>query len=35
MIVAVARRLMIALWRYFRLGEVPAGARLRDACAAA
>jgi transposase len=35
MIVAVARRLMIALWRYFRFGEVPAGARLRDACAAA
>jgi transposase len=35
MIVAVARRLMIALWRYFKFGEVPVGARLRDVAAAA
>jgi len=30
-IVAVARRLMIALWRYVTDGEVPAGARLKSA----
>jgi transposase len=35
MIVAVARRLMISLWRYFKFGEVPKGARLRNVCAAA
>ena len=27
-IVALARRLLIALWRYVEHGEVPAGARL-------
>ena len=27
-IVAVARKLLIALWRYLERGEVPAGARL-------
>jgi transposase len=31
MIVALARKLLIALWRYVRTGEVPAGARLRAA----
>ena len=31
MIVAVARKLLIALWRYVKIGEVPAGARLRAA----
>jgi len=30
-IVAVARRLAIALWRYLRDGEIPAGARLKMA----
>jgi transposase len=30
-IVALARRLLIALWRYSRFGEVPAGAVLRAA----
>jgi transposase len=29
-IVAVARKLMIALWRYLEHGEIPAGARLVD-----
>lgn len=29
MIVALARKLLIALWRYVTSGEVPAGARLR------
>jgi transposase len=29
-IVALARKLMIALWRYSTTGEVPAGARLKD-----
>ncbi|RQS67713.1 IS110 family transposase [Burkholderia sp. Bp8963] len=28
-IVALARRLAIALWRYFEQGEIPAGARLK------
>ena len=28
MIVALARKLLVALWRYVRTGEVPAGARL-------
>jgi hypothetical protein len=28
MIVALARKLRIALWRYVRTGEVPAGATL-------
>ena len=31
MIVALARKLLIALWRYVTSGEVPAGARLRPA----
>lgn len=31
MIVALARKLLIALWHYVRTGEVPAGARLRAA----
>jgi transposase len=31
MIVALARKLLIALWRYVTKGEVPAGARLRAA----
>lgn len=31
MIVALARKLLIALWRYVRTGEVPAGAKLRAA----
>lgn len=30
-IVAVARRLAIALWRYLQDGEIPAGARLKPA----
>jgi transposase len=29
-VVAVARKLLIALWRYLEHGEVPAGARLAD-----
>jgi transposase len=29
-IVALARRLLIALWRYVTLGEVPEGAVLKD-----
>jgi transposase len=33
MIVAVARRLAIALWRYITTGEIPAGARLKGASA--
>jgi transposase len=28
MIVALARKLLIALWRYVTAGEVPAGAKL-------
>ena len=28
-IVALARRLVIALWRYLELGQVPAGAQLK------
>ena len=31
MIVALARKLLIALWRYVTIGEVPAGAALRPA----
>jgi transposase len=31
MIVALARKLLIALWRYVTVGEVPAGAKLRPA----
>jgi transposase len=31
MIVALARKLLIALWHYVNTGEVPAGARLRPA----
>ena len=31
MIVALARKLLIALWRYVKTGEVPAGAKLRPA----
>jgi len=30
-IVALARRLAIALWRYLEHGEIPAGALLRPA----
>jgi len=30
MIVALARKLLIALWRYVTIGEVPAGAVLRS-----
>jgi transposase len=30
-IVALARRLAIALWRYLHDGEIPAGARLKPA----
>jgi transposase len=33
MIVALARKLLIALWRYVTTGEVPAGAKLRVAAA--
>jgi len=29
-IVAVARKLLIALWRYLERGEIPAGAKLAD-----
>jgi transposase len=29
MIVALARKLLVALWRYVTIGEVPAGAVLR------
>ncbi len=31
MIVAVARKLLIALWRYVTTGEVPSGVVLRAA----
>ena len=31
MIVALARKLLIALWRYVTIGKVPAGAVLRSA----
>ena len=34
-LVAVARRLAIALWRYLQDGEIPAGARLKPAGARA
>jgi transposase len=34
-IVALARRLMIDLWRYLESGVVPEGARLKAAAAAA
>jgi transposase len=34
-IVALARRLAIALWRYLEHGEIPAGARLKPATASA
>jgi len=30
-IVALARRLAIALWRYLKNGEIPAGAQLKPA----
>jgi len=33
MIVALARKLLIALWRYVTTGEVPAGATLRPVSA--
>lgn len=33
MIVAVARKLAIALWRYVTTGEIPAGARLKAVAA--
>ena len=29
--VALARRLVIALWRYLQHGEIPAGAQLKPA----
>jgi transposase len=29
-IVALARRLAIALWRYLQDGQIPAGARLKS-----
>jgi len=32
-IVALARRLAIALWRYLKSGEIPAGAHLKPASA--
>jgi transposase len=32
-IVALARKLLIALWRYVDFGELPAGARLKAAAA--
>jgi transposase len=35
MIVALARKLLIALWRFATTGEVPAGAVLQPAMAAA
>lgn len=28
-IVAVARKLAVALWRYLKYGEIPAGAQLK------
>jgi len=31
MIIALARKLLIALWRYVTTGEVPTGAELRPA----
>jgi transposase len=31
MIVALARKLLIALWRFVTTGEVPAGVKLRAA----
>jgi transposase len=31
MIVALARKLLIALWRFVTIGEEPAGAKLRPA----
>jgi hypothetical protein len=31
LIVALARKLLIALWRYVTTGEVPVGAKLRPA----
>jgi transposase len=31
-IVAVARKLVVALWRYVTTGLVPTGAQLKDAC---
>jgi transposase len=31
MIIALARKLLIALWRYATIGKVPAGAVLRSA----
>ena len=35
MIVALARKLLIALWRMLRTGEVPEGVRMREAAPAA
>jgi transposase len=32
-IVALARKLAIALWRYLQYGEIPAGATLKPATA--
>jgi len=31
MVVALARKLLVALWRYVETGKVPAGARLAAA----
>jgi transposase len=31
-IVALARKLMVALWRYLQTGVVPTGAALRPSC---
>jgi len=31
-IVALARRLAIALWRYLEFGEIPPGAKLKSPC---
>ena len=30
MIVALARKLLVALWRYLEAGEIPAGAQLKS-----
>ena len=33
-IVALARRLLVALWRYLEFGVIPEGAKLRKGAAA-
>jgi hypothetical protein len=35
MVVALARKLLVALWRYVETGEVPAGAMTVKPCAVA